>query len=182
MLKKKKPFKNIWAWIGATILLGTFWHFGYELLAKNYVAGIFFPINESVWEHLKIIFYPMLVSGLVAYFVSKPKNAGIWLGLLVGSTVAMLATFFGFYLYSSIIGESLILDILLFMASIVLGMYTSWFVTIRYKSATKLAVVSIFGLAVIAAVLTYLTIKPPKYGPFIEQSSNTYGIDRQSAD
>ena len=182
MPKKKQPYKGIWTWIIATIVLGTFWHFGYEILARNYIAGLVFPINESVWEHLKIVFYPMLISGLVAFLISKPKNPSIWLGLFLGALLAMLATFFGFYLYSSVIEDSLIADILLYMASIVLGMYTSWFVTIKFRPAARFAVASVVGLVLVAGLLTYLTIRPPKFSPFIEKSSNTYGIDRQSAD
>lgn len=93
----------------------------------------------------------------------------------------MLAVFFGFYLYSSLLGESLIADIILYILSIILGMYTAWWVVINVKSAQKLAVPSIVGLIIIGAILVYLTINPPKLGPFIETSSQSYGIYEKSA-
>ena len=177
MVKSKNIFKGIWVWILAVVVLGTFWHFGYEIFAKNFVAGLVFPVNESVWEHQKIVYFPLLIAGIIAYFKSKPRNAGIWLGTLLGVVLAMLAVFFGFYLYSSIIGESLIADILLFVASIILGMYTAWWVTANFKNAKKLAPLAIFGLVLLLGLLVYWTIRPPRSEPFIEKSSNTYGID-----
>jgi hypothetical protein len=182
MLKSKNIFKNIWLWILATVVLGTFWHFGYELFAKNFVAGLVFPVNESVWEHQKIVYFPLVIAGVVAYIKSKPRNAGIWVGTLVGVMLAMLAVFFGFYLYSSIIGESLIADILLFIASIILGMYAGWWVTANLKSAKKLVPLAITGLILILGLLVYWTIWPPRLEPFIEKSSNTYGINEYVAD
>jgi hypothetical protein len=182
MLKKKNNYKGILIWIVVTVIIGTFWHFGYELLGKNYVAGLVFPINESVWEHLKIVFYPLLLAGGFAYFTSKPKNAGIWTGTLAGIILGMLAVFFGFYLYSSVIGESLLADIILYVLAIILGMYASWFVATKWKLAKKSGVASVVILIIIAAGLAYLSVRPPKFSPFIEKSSNSYGIDQKSAE
>lgn len=182
MAKSKKAFENIWVWILAIVVLGTFWHFGYEIFGKNFLAGMVFPINESVWEHLKIVFFPLLIAGIIGYFSTKPRNPKIWLGTLVGTIVAMLIVFFGFYLYSSIIGESLLADILLYICAIIVGMYAAWWVGIYTKGAKMFATLAIIGLAVISAMLVYLTVRPPRWEPFIEQGSNTYGIDRTLAD
>ena len=38
--------------------LGVLFHFMYEWTGENAIAGLFFPINESTWEHLKLIFFP----------------------------------------------------------------------------------------------------------------------------
>jgi hypothetical protein len=180
MVKTKNPYQNIWFWILATVLLGTFWHFGYELFGKNFLAGMVFPINESVWEHQKIVYFPLLIAGIVGYI--KSKNTRLWLGTFMGVMIAMLAVFFGFYLYSAFVADSLLADIILYVLSIILGMYTAWWVVINLKSAQKFAVPAIVGLIIIAAVLVYLTINPTKLGPFIEGSSQTYGIYEKSAE
>ena len=48
-----------------TIIVGTLLHFVYEWSNNNIVAGIFGAINESTWEHLKILFIPMLITTIV---------------------------------------------------------------------------------------------------------------------
>ena len=41
-----------------TLILGTVGHFFYEWSGENKIAGIFFPVNESVWEHMKLTLLP----------------------------------------------------------------------------------------------------------------------------
>lgn len=40
------------------LVLGTIFHFLYEWTENNFVVGLFAPINESVWEHMKLVFFP----------------------------------------------------------------------------------------------------------------------------
>lgn len=42
-------------------ILGTLLHFVYDWFGKNDIIGIFSAINESVWEHLKLLFYPTII-------------------------------------------------------------------------------------------------------------------------
>ena len=47
-----------------SVIVGTLAHFVYEWTGKNPIAAIFFPIDESVWEHVKLLFFPTLLYGL----------------------------------------------------------------------------------------------------------------------
>ncbi len=51
-----------------TIILGTLLHFTYNLLGENAVFASFSAINESVWEHLKLLYFPMLFTLIIGYF------------------------------------------------------------------------------------------------------------------
>ena len=42
------------------LIAGTLSHFVYEWSGQNFILGFFFPIDESTWEHMKLIFFPML--------------------------------------------------------------------------------------------------------------------------
>lgn len=53
--------------IFATIM-GTLAHFLYDWSGKNRVVGLFTPVNESVWEHMKLLFFPMLLYTLLMIF------------------------------------------------------------------------------------------------------------------
>lgn len=67
--------KNIIAFLVIGVL-GTVWHFGYDWSGDNSFLGMFFPVSESVWEHLKLIFYPTLIYSVFEYLFSeeKPQN------------------------------------------------------------------------------------------------------------
>lgn len=40
--------------------MGFLLHFAYEWSGQNKIVGIFSATNESTWEHLKLLFFPML--------------------------------------------------------------------------------------------------------------------------
>ena len=41
-----------------TIILGSLSHFFYGWSGNFFLVGFFSPVNESVWEHLKLLFFP----------------------------------------------------------------------------------------------------------------------------
>lgn len=76
-------------------LAGTLSHFLYGWSGKNALVGLFAPVNESVWEHMKLLFFPMLLYGL--FMVSRLKKeipclpSALWAGVLAGTfTIPLL--------------------------------------------------------------------------------------------
>ena len=48
-------------------------HFMYEW-CNNFLFSIFFPVNESIWEHKKLLITPVLIYALIEYFIYKNKT------------------------------------------------------------------------------------------------------------
>ena len=61
-----------------TAALGTIWHFLYDWTGRGAIAALFFPVNESTWEHMKLIFFPMLLCTvfLAARFLPARRSPG----------------------------------------------------------------------------------------------------------
>lgn len=57
-----------------TIVFGSLLHFFYDWSGKNAIVGLFSPINESVFEHLKLLYFPMLLWIVPGYFIYGKKN------------------------------------------------------------------------------------------------------------
>lgn len=81
-------------------ILGVLFHFLYEWSGENIFVGFFTSINESTWEHLKLLFFPMLfVTIFELTFLKKkiqvllPKRT---LGILSGM-VFIVVTFYTFW-------------------------------------------------------------------------------------
>ena len=53
------------------MILGTILHFTYSWSNNNPIIGTFSAVNESTWEHLKLIFFPMLLSTIFGTFYYK---------------------------------------------------------------------------------------------------------------
>ena len=82
---------------------GTVGHFLYEWTGSNFIVGLFFPVNESTWEHLKLLFFPTLVYSAIEFIKCEEKQ-----NLIVATTKAVVCGMLGivvmFYTYSGILG------------------------------------------------------------------------------
>lgn len=54
-----------------TFVLGTLFHFTYKWSGENQAVALFSSINESTWEHLKLLFFPMLLTTIIGYFLYR---------------------------------------------------------------------------------------------------------------
>lgn len=54
---------------------GSLAHFLYDWTGSNAIAGLFVPVNESVWEHMKLLFFPMLLYCALEHGSTGAKSA-----------------------------------------------------------------------------------------------------------
>ena len=80
-----------------TITVGVFAHSIYEFSGKNPITGLIAPVNESVWEHLKILFFPFLLASLIEYYMQRPASAAFFSSHLIGVWTGILSIIFLFY-------------------------------------------------------------------------------------
>lgn len=104
-----------------TAIVGTLLHFVYEWSGQNSLISFIAPVNESTFEHLKLLFTPVFVYTLLeGYFTDKaPSNMYIsrFFGVLAGLIFIPVV----FHLYTCIAGTNfLIADILLFYIAVVI--------------------------------------------------------------
>jgi len=101
------------------LVTGTINHFLYEWTNSAFFA-LFCPINESTWEHLKLLFFPFLMWILWQYFRKRPDVSSYFYYRLLAILCGMLCIVTLFYTYTGIIGRNfLVADILIFIAGII---------------------------------------------------------------
>ena len=66
------------------LLTGTLAHFLYDWTGNNHIVGLFTPINESIWEHMKLLFFPMLIYALIMILKFHRKYSHITSALSFG--------------------------------------------------------------------------------------------------
>lgn len=90
---------------GVTSLLGTILHFLYDWCGKSVIVAPISGVNESTWEHMKLIFWPMFIYSIAEYFFFRDRK-NFWCiklrGMLLGLGLIPLI----FYAYNGIIGKS----------------------------------------------------------------------------
>ena len=163
-MKRKSINPNILGFVFVSII-GTVNHFVFEW------------INESSWEHLKLIFFPYLVFSIIQYsFFGKSKSLAF--SKAIGVTVGMATILAIFYTYSGIVGKNIdTINILSFF----IGVSVAFLVDSKMqKSSTfddlyyNVIGISLFVLLTIMFVL--FTFAPPLIPLFKDPISDTYGI------
>ena len=148
-------------------ILGTLCHFVYEWTNNNPIIGLFTPVNESTWEHMKLIFFPMIIYSV---FINK-KLSKIYPCIYSASAFSILfGTFLIpvlFYTYSGILGYNIaIIDILTFYISVIAA-FCIYYRLAQSCKAQKYSSILNFLLFLIGVAFLFFTIYPPNIGIFI---------------
>ncbi len=149
----------IWAFIiiGAAGSLG---HFVYKWSGNNTILGYFFPINESTWEHLKLLFFPTLIFSTVEYFIIKDKVKGYVPSVSVSLMVGLITIVTIFYTYSGVLGfkiEWFNIAIYYIALSVMLAIKALLLMTdgVDGRLVTWLSLIWIFVMALMFIFFTY---------------------------
>ena len=118
-----------WHIVGVVFVFvfGCLLHFAYEWSGFNPVFAIFGSVNESVWEHLKLLFWPYCAFAMIELWEYGKNCTGFFTAKLLGVLSGMAAIVAVFYTYFGILGTSISwLDILLFAVGDALAFCASY--------------------------------------------------------
>lgn len=175
-MNKEKIFKfTIYSAI-LTMILGVILHFTYEWSGQNSIVALFSAVNESVWEHLKLLFFPMLLTTILGYFYIGKDVNNYFCARMLGIVSAILFVTIFFYTYTGIIGESIsAIDISSFFIAVIIGEYISYKTMKEGKECnTKLSIMILIILLICFVAFTYFT---PKINYFKDPVSGKYGLE-----
>ena len=158
-----------------TFILGTLLHFTYELSGENQIVSLFSAVNESTWEHLKLLYFPMLLTILIGCFYMKKEVSIFICSKTIGILIAMAFTLIFFYTYTGILGRNIaIIDITSFFIAVILGEFIAYILMVnKFKCNNVIAVIVLLILLICFIVFTYF---PPHIGIFKDPLSGQYGI------
>jgi hypothetical protein len=160
----------------AVIIAGVLLHFVYDWSGGNRLLGAIAPVNESVWEHLKLVSTPLVVLGAVeaARVVDRRR---LWWAKLVEVIAASVFIVTFFYTYTGALGveSNVAVDILSFLAAIAGGQWLSYRIIVSQRSRPAPLQVSITVLVVLVVGFAVLTFTPPHIPLFQDGVTGTYG-------
>lgn len=173
MNKKKIRNYQIASVIFACIL-GTLLHFIYEWCGESQFVAWFSAINESVWEHLKLLFFPMLITTIIGFCYIGKNMPNFLCAKMLGIITAMLFIIIFFYTYTGIIGKSIVfIDIASFFVAVVMGEYVAYKLTMSKIKCNKI-VATIILVAVLVSFIIF-TYFAPHLGIFKDPVTGQYG-------
>ena len=163
------------------VAFGSLSHFFFEWSNGNAFVGLFSPVNESVWEHLKLALYPTVLWWAAGYLLASKKakvNVGRWMSCSIVSILVSCTFIVSFYyVMKGAFGvESMFIDILSFVIGVLFGQLVSLYVyryTVLGRNCTVCSIVVILTMTFIFSVFTFF---PPQVPLFHDKSTGIYGI------
>jgi len=166
MLQTLLPQEH-WILLGIPVLffVGSLFHNLYQLSGKNPLVGLIAPVNESVWEHTKMVVLPLILWWSLFYLTQGQRlsiNIDAWFtSLLASLLVSILLLPFLYYFYTEAFGVSFLwVDILILLIALTFGQLLGLHV-LRYSIGIDHKQV----MGIIAGILLFYaltTIHPPK--------------------
>lgn len=165
---------NISAFIIISIS-GTLLHFAYAISGENLIVGIFSSVNESIWEHQKLLFYPSLLYFTIEFFICGKRYRNYLAAVFIGITAGIFTIITAFYTYSGILGYSItFIDILLFfIGTAIMIIIKNLVIKNGVLSSPLVGFISTTVLLVTAILFGIWTYNPPKIAIFIPDISQT---------
>ena len=169
---------GLWQLLGfaVTSLLGTLLHFLYDWSGESVWTAPFSGVNESTWEHMKLLLWPMLLYAVVqSFFFKEYKN--FWCVKLRGALLGLSLIPILFYTYNGVIGKSPDwINITIFFTSAAIVYIYEAFRLHNPKQSCKSPKSAIAVLGVIALLFILFTFRTPEIGIFKDPLTGMYGI------
>ena len=159
-------------------LLCFLFHFVYEIFPSTLTA-IFFPVNESIWEHVKLIFTGIVFYGIIDYIILNKFHIKYnnFLYSLFVSSITSIPIFLSLYMPLFFkVGPKMWANFSVMGAVIIISQVISYNIlkAKKYKCSNYVPI-TLFVITYI--VLAYLTYNPPKNRIFFDTKDEKYGIN-----
>lgn len=170
-----------WEIVGFAVtgLLGTLLHFVYDWTGEMRVAAAFSAVNESTWEHMKLLFVPFLVFTVVEFIVFSEAFRNFFAVKAVGVLSGLATIPVLFYtltgMFGSLPGWA---NIMIFFLADALAYLVSY----RLMTAGRLrgGAMQLAGFALLWLLFAFVwcTYRPPHLPLFLDPVSGGYGLAR----
>jgi len=166
MLRTLSP-QETWILLGIPMLflVGSLFHYLYQLTGKHALVSLIAPINESVWEHTKMVLLPVILWWSLFYLITGQRlsiDIDSWFtGLLVSLVISIVAIPVLYYSYTAAFGISFLwMDIMILLIALAFGQFMGLHVFRHSLGMDYKQVVAI--LALILLFYGLATVHPPK--------------------
>ena len=169
---------GLWQLVGfsVTALGGTLLHFLYDWLGKPWWIASFSGVNESTWEHMKLLFWPMLIFAVVESFFFRDRE-DFWCIKLRGILLGLALIPVLFYTYNGVIGKSPDwINIAIFFITAAIAYIYETRLYNKGNLPCKSPRASVAALCVIAFLFILFTFRTPEIAIFKDPLTSTYGI------
>ena len=154
---------------------GTILHFLYDWTGESSLISPFSGVNESTWEHMKLLFWPLFLFALVQrLFFEDQEN--YWCVKLAEILLGLVLIPVLFYTYNGVFGKSPDwVNIANFYITALLVFLLEWWAFQKARLPCKYPVLAFAAICLIGAAFVVFTFAPPQIPLFQDPITGTYG-------
>lgn len=163
------------AGFAAVTFVGTILHFLYDWTGGSIMVAPFSGVNESTWEHMKLLFWPLFLFALIQRLFFKNQE-NYWCVKLAEILLGLVLIPVLFYTYNGVFGKSSDwINIAIFYISALLVFFFEWWAFRNDRLQFKHPRLAFTSICLIGLLFVVFTFNPPQIPLFQDPLTGTYG-------
>ena len=172
---------KLWSIVGffAIIVLGFLSHDLYKWTNKNVLIAMIAPVNESVWEHLKLGLWAVISFSVVEYFVIGKLANNYFFAKGIGALIISFGVLTVYYTYTGLLHRNIFL---LDISSYIFGVLLCQLVCYKIFQLKDSGVLNVLGIVILIGLVTLFalcTFYPLEMELFKDHNFDSYGIEEK---
>ena len=174
-MKRSIGLWQLWGF-AITALGGTLLHFLYDWTSGALWVAPFSGVNESTWEHMKLLYWPMFLFAIAQSRFFR-ERMDFWCVKLRGTLLGLVLIPVLFYTYNGVVGPSPDwLNITIFFVSAAAAYRYEARLFRKEETPCRFSKWTFAILGLIALLFVAFTFRTPQIGLFKDPLTGTYGI------
>lgn len=155
---------------------GVLLHFAYDWSGGSVLAAAFSAVNESTWEHMKLLFWPLFLFALVQRPFFKDQE-NYWCVKLAEILLGLVLIPVLFYTYNGVFGKSPDwINIAIFYISALLVFFFEWWAFRNDRLQCKHPRLAVTAICLICVLFVVFTFATPQIPLFQDPLTGNYGV------
>ena len=169
----------LWSVLGFLFVsvAGVVLHFLYDWLGQSAVVGVFSAVNESIWEHMKLLYVSLMLFALLESRFLAPERSNFWCVWLLTTVVGLVTIPLLYYTYTGALGVTA--DWFNIAIYFIATLLVFW-LQVRLLRGERTCVVpnetAVALLVIIGILFVMFTFFPPRLPLFRDPTDGTFGI------
>lgn len=160
-----------------TSIVGVLLHFIYDLTNKSIVFAPFSAVNESIWEHMKLLFFPLFILALIEYSITGQNTPNFWCNKTIAIISGLILIPTVYYLYTGALGVNADwFNIIIFFLAIAFSFFIENLLNKNDFNLCNSPMFSFVILCIIALLFLIFTFVQPKIPLFLDTTTKKYGM------
>jgi len=161
----------------AISIFGYLLHYVFSWTGGSKLIAWFVPVNESVWEHLKLGYGAMVLFSLLEYTQIKQYASNYFFAKTLGILVLELTILVLYYSTVFIAGHHIFwIDICSYFVGVIISQFLCYWLFKQKPYSGRINAVGVFACIAIGVLFAATTFYPPHMALFLDHNTHTYGI------